>query len=103
MARKERLLMEVTVNVASEKEEEWNDWYNKEHIPAILQCPGFRNVRRFKSLQGNGPRYIAIYEIENESVRETEEFEKARGWSKFTPFIIEPRVTIYREIFASKV
>ena len=99
MAQRERYILQVTVDIPAEKEKEWNDWYNKVHVPDIIKCPGILNARRFRSVQGTGPRYIAIYEIEHEKVMESKEFSKARGWYQFAPFVIEPKVTIYKEIF----
>ncbi|MBI1989894.1 MAG: hypothetical protein HYS65_09195, partial [Betaproteobacteria bacterium] len=59
-------------------------------------------VGRFKSLQGNGPRYVTIYELEHPNVRESEEFARVKGWYQFTDFVIEPRISIYREFLAAE-
>jgi len=98
MARKARYILQTTVDIPADKEKEFNEWYNKVHVPEIIKCPGFLSARRLCSVQGAGPRYIAIYEIANERVLETPEFNKARGWSQFAPFVIDPKPTIYQEI-----
>ena len=102
MENKERYIMLVTVEIPADKERAWNDWYNNEHVPDILKCPGFKRVGRFKSLQGNGPRYVTIYELEHPNVRESEEFARVRGWYQFTDFVIEPRISIYSEFLAAE-
>jgi antibiotic biosynthesis monooxygenase (ABM) superfamily enzyme len=102
MEKKEKFMMLVTVDIPPDKEREWNDWYNNEHVPDILKCPGFKRVGRWKSVQGNGSRYVTIYELEHSKVRESEEFAKVRGWYRFTDSVIEPRISIYSEFFVAE-
>ena len=97
----DRFLLHVTVDIDPQKESEWNEWYNHIHIPAILRCPGFLNARRYRTIRPNGPRYVAIYEMENPAALESDEFGRARGWFKFSPFVIKPRIVLYQEIFRS--
>ncbi len=53
-------------------EAEFNDFYNKQHIPDVLRVPGFTGCRRlkltsgFKSSDGALP-YGAIYEMETDN------------------------------------
>src|ERR1019366_3439141 len=42
-------LLMVVVDVDPEHEEEFNRWYDKEHIPERLAMPGFRSARRYAS------------------------------------------------------
>lgn len=56
----------VTMDVAPEAEEEFNDWYNLEHIPRLTQVPGVICARRFRAL-GAGSRYAAIYHLADAS------------------------------------
>jgi hypothetical protein len=42
----------VRLDADPEKEKEFNEWYNKEHIPALLQVPGVISANRFASLEG---------------------------------------------------
>ena len=95
-------IMLVSVDIPPEKEAAWNDWYNKEHVPDILKCPGFKRVGRFKSLEGNGPRYVTIYELDRPDVRQSEAFAKVRGWYQFTDSVIDPRISVYSEFFAAE-
>jgi hypothetical protein len=102
MPPSERYIMLVTVDIPPEREAAWNDWYNNEHVPDILKCPGFRAVRRFRSVQGTGTRYVTLYDVDGPAVRETEDFKRVRGWYQFTDDVIEPRISIYREFFSAE-
>lgn len=53
----------VQVEIDPVDEEEFNRWYDEEHIPEKLAEPGFLAVRRFKSSDG-APKYMVIYELE---------------------------------------
>ena len=78
--------------------DEYNAWYNMEHIPAYLEIPGLLNARRFMVTKGDsgvpskapGPEFIALYDLANDKVFETEEFKqrsatpwstRVRGWT----------------------
>lgn len=63
----------VQMNVIPEHEQEFNDWYDSEHIPQTPRIPGFgTDHRRFRSLEVEGkywhykalPKYTAVYSIE---------------------------------------
>lgn len=43
-------------------EEEFNAWYDNEHIPERLAVPGFETGLRFVSVSGH-PRYLAMYDL----------------------------------------
>jgi hypothetical protein len=59
------------------QEAEYNEWYNKIHIPDVLNVPGFVAAQRFTLADaqfGNGPhahRYLALYEIETDDAKAT--------------------------------
>lgn len=42
-------------------EEDFNEWYNREHLDERVGMPGFRRARRYVSVEG-GPKYFASYE-----------------------------------------
>ena len=55
-------------DIPAELDDEFNAWYNDEHIPEkVGTVPGFLRARRYKSLDGR-PNYLAIYELEDMSV-----------------------------------
>lgn len=51
-------------------EEEFNAWYDTEHLPERLAVPGFETALRFVCLDGN-PRYLAMYDLARHDVLES--------------------------------
>jgi len=49
-------LLMVWNDIDSEYEAEFNRWYDEEHVPRLLQVPGFLNAGRYAALKG-GPKY----------------------------------------------
>lgn len=76
MDKLSKYLYVVRLDADPEKEKEFNEWYNQEHIPALLTVPGVISANRFASLEGT-PKYIAIYELDNPNVRSSEAWKKA--------------------------
>jgi hypothetical protein len=50
------------MNVVPEHEAEFNEWYDKEHIPALAAVPGVLAARRFRGTSGNR-KYVALYHL----------------------------------------
>ncbi len=51
----------------SAREAEFNEWYNKTHVPDILQAEGFVAATRYQVLGNPGPgqgKFLAVYEVE---------------------------------------
>jgi len=61
-AKKGDGLLMVFCDVPAEQEEEFNRWYNEEHIPERLAIPGVLNAARYQAVDG-GPTYLACYEL----------------------------------------
>jgi hypothetical protein len=74
-------LLVVFSNPAQGKDKEFNDWYNRKHIPDVLNTPGVVSGRRYlRSPQAEGDQdaasaspapdtvqqYMAIWELEGE-------------------------------------
>ena len=49
------------MSVAPEHEQEFNEWYNTEHIPALAAVPGTLGARRYRSAGTAAQRYLAVY------------------------------------------
>jgi hypothetical protein len=68
-------------------EEEFNAWYDSEHLPERLAIPGFRSARRWVAdvAPGEG-KYLATYELDAEAVLASPEylarFEGATPWTR---------------------
>jgi hypothetical protein len=60
-------LLLISMNVAPEHENEFNEWYNIEHLPALAGVPGVLAARRYRGT-GAVQRYAAIYHFANPDV-----------------------------------
>jgi hypothetical protein len=74
----------VLTNPTAGKEAEYNEWYNKIHIPDVLNVQGMVGAQRFKladAQMGGAPahRYLAIYEIETDNLQATLDDLKSRS------------------------
>jgi hypothetical protein len=51
--------------VSAEREDEFNDWYDRTHVPELLAVPGFVSARRYRRVgDDGGAEYLAVYEID---------------------------------------
>jgi hypothetical protein len=78
-------LLMVWCDVPADKEPEFNRWYNEEHIAERLSVPGFLSAARYEAVKG-GPKHLAVYELENPAVMESEAYKKVSNnptpWTK---------------------
>ncbi len=65
------------MNIAPDLEAEFNEWYDKEHIPALAAVPGVLCARRFRGTSGNR-KYVALYHLATPDVVESDEWKQAR-------------------------
>ncbi len=70
-------LILAQLDLVAEQEDEFNDWYDLEHIPQRLGLPGFRTSRRAQ--RRRAPRYIALYDLESLQALTTPEYLGASG------------------------
>ncbi len=94
MANKGFLL--VLMQPPSALEEEFNAWYDTEHIPERVAVRGFLSGIRYVCVSG-APKYLAMYDMENAGVVDTEDymrvsFDRASPWTKR----VTSRVRVYR-------
>ena len=71
-------LLMVWADVPPEKEEEFNRWYNKEHLAERLAIPGFLSGARYEAVKG-GPKHLACYELASPAVLESEAYRRAQA------------------------
>jgi hypothetical protein len=77
-------------------EEEFNAWYDTEHLAERLAVPGFETALRYVCIDG-APRYLAMYDLANPDVLDSPAylkvaFDNASPWTKR----VTSRVRIYR-------
>ena len=76
-------LLLVMIDVDPAHEEEFNRWYDEEHLPERLACPGFLSGRRFVAVEGS-PRYLALYDLASPEVLESAPYKKIQPRSPWT-------------------
>ena len=60
-------LLTVKSTITPEREKEFNEWYNHQHIPDFFKFPGVVSARRYAAIMKEDKfQYIALYEFENE-------------------------------------
>ncbi|NBB51166.1 hypothetical protein GVN24_23065 [Rhizobium sp. CRIBSB] len=55
-------------NAVEDRDEEFNHWYDKQHLPDVMSVPGFVSAERLTCLGEGQHRYMAIYEIETDDI-----------------------------------
>ena len=67
-------------NAAEGRDEDYNQWYQNQHMPDVLSVPGFISCERLVCLGEGAHRYLAIYEIETDDIESVlAEFAKRPG------------------------
>ncbi|HAL46483.1 MAG: hypothetical protein FI707_17220 [SAR202 cluster bacterium] len=74
-AKKGTGLLMVWTEVPADLEEEYNRWYNEEHVAERLSVAGVLNAARYEVVT-TGPKHLAMYELESPEVLETPEYLK---------------------------
>jgi hypothetical protein len=67
-------LITVWLDLLGEHDEEFNDWYNLEHLRQCVDLPGFVRARRYK-VDDAPLRYLAWYETADEKVESGADFQ----------------------------
>jgi hypothetical protein len=81
-----KALLVVMMQPSPNGEEEFNDWYDTEHIRDRGANPGFLTALRYVCLEG-WPRYLALYDLDSIKALSTPEYIASSGanhssWSK---------------------
>ena len=67
------------MNITAEAEDDFNAWYDEEHLPALAAVPGTLAARRYRSGEDaeGTHRYVAIYHLESPEVTRSAAWEAA--------------------------
>ena len=81
-------LLLVFTDCYESQDETFNDWYNNEHVPDLLGCPGFVAAQRFKLVDRDGEpavasRYLVVYELEGDPVTNLSKLDETRHLRRF--------------------
>jgi hypothetical protein len=109
MDKKGKGIFLVFTDVDPKHEEEFNAWYDTEHLGDLLKLPGFLDAARYVAVKG-GPRYLAIYELATADALKSPEFQRLRAepspWSRrMSPTVIGKNLarTLGTQIFPADV
>jgi hypothetical protein len=80
MADQGRGLLAVWTDIPANIEEDFNRWYDDEHLAERVGIPGFLNARRYISVQGT-PKYLALYDTADAQVLHSETYLKVLNHS----------------------
>jgi hypothetical protein len=75
MANKAVLFSEVTAGASWE--DEFNHWYDTEHVPPHMQAPGFIHAQRYRNV--DSPAYLAAYDLEDKGVFVTPKYKRSKA------------------------
>ncbi|WP_235973724.1 DUF4286 family protein [Parasphingopyxis marina] len=85
--------------IPADAEEEFNAWYDSEHVPRLAALPGVRRARRYRSAEQK-PAYLALYELDQAQVAQGDAWLTAArtpwtAWMKrftrdYRSFLFEP-------------
>jgi hypothetical protein len=100
-AQDAEFVLTVRLNTPADKEQDFNEWYNVDHVPALVGVPGVYCARRYMAVEGD-PKYLAVYEMNDARVPKTPEWDKARNseWTaRIRPHLKDGKVITSRRIF----
>lgn len=73
------------------REAEFNEWYDKTHLPDILETPGYVRATRYENIKPaeGEAKFLAVYEIETDDIRavmkaNAENMERKRASGRFS-------------------
>ena len=58
----------IWTDIKPEAEEDFNRWYDHQHLEERVGVPGFLNGRRYKAIGDAPAKYLAWYEVESPDV-----------------------------------
>jgi hypothetical protein len=115
MAEPTKYLFMVSMDVAPDKEALFNEVYDREHVPNLLEVPGVLRVTRARSeaftmtiggeakeVPAASPRYTAIYELASAAVLSSEAWRKAVEAGRW-PGEVRPFTTNRRHALAKVI
>jgi len=97
MATKGSGIFLVYTDIDPVHDEEFNAWYDTEHLGDLLKLPGFLSAARYVAVKG-GPKYLAVYELQSADALKSPEFQRYRAnpspWSRrMSPVVIGKNFT----------
>lgn len=78
-------------------EAEWNDFYSRDKLPALISVAGFHTSQRFRALRPGCPVYLALHSIDGLGVLLGQEYRHRGGGSfaRWQPHIADWHRNLY--------
>lgn len=83
-------LMLVGADIPADKEADFNQWYQEEHLQELMGVLGILNAARYEATK-SGPKHLAVYELESVDVVNTDAFKnrpRTEWGQKVSPSLI---------------
>jgi len=84
-AKKGTGLLMVWADVPADNEEDFDRWYNEEHLAERMSVPGFLSAARYEAVK-SGPKHLACYELDSPAVLESAAYKRVQAnpteWTK---------------------
>lgn len=103
------VLIALTNSVSTERDAEFNHWYNEVHANDLLSLPTMRSMVRYQALQQITPagaepfhKYLAIYDLDDPKAA-VEALVARRSTFTMTDSIADPLFISYTPIFSKTV
>jgi hypothetical protein len=67
------VILAVAMSVPAGAEDDMAAWYTDEHIPMLLEVPGWQRIRRFRlvrGMDGPAPEFLSVHELAGPQVLE---------------------------------
>ena len=79
-------------SVPDDRAEEFNNWYDQEHIPMLLKCPDWLRIRRFEIYDGEPQpwTHLALHYLDDNTALDSDERASARQSDWFKKLSEEP-------------
>ncbi len=99
-------LQVVETNCAdAAREAEFNEWYDKTHLPDVLETPGFIRATRYENTNPSEgqAKFLAAYEIETDDIdsfmkASAANMAKKRAEGRFSELLVVGSRGLYRQL-----
>ena len=99
-------LLVVGTNCANAaREAEFNEWYDKTHLPDVLQTAGFIRATRYENTKPSEgeAKFLATYEIETDDIdrfmkTHNDNMDRKRAEGRFSKLLVVVSRGFYRQI-----
>jgi hypothetical protein len=95
----QKVLYVVSITPDEGYDQKFNEWYDTEHVPELLACPGFEGAKRYSALEARegSPHYLALYQMSGMDAFQTPEYLALRART------IDDRTPLAREVLENRL